>query len=82
MRRLRELWRRPFGPRPVVVGQPLPDPVISADWCCICLVDLPKGNVYEAREHMENMPEMGGDGGTWVARTYCLAHAPADAERS
>lgn len=75
---MRRLWRRLFGPRP---SDPLPPlaPVVAADWCCICLVDLQPGEVWEKRDHMQVTGEEIEGGGSWVARTYCEQHAPADA---
>lgn len=78
MRCLVALWRRLFGPRP----QELPVPELapmSGDWCQTCHRDLRVGEVFELRNHFMNEPELGEEGGTWVASTYCENHAPIDA---
>lgn len=75
---MRRLWRRLFGPRPRALP---PRPLVANDWCCICFDDLFPGEVWERREHFTNTAEMGPEGGTWAARTYCERHAPADAIR-
>lgn len=70
---IRRLWRKLFGPRPrAIVGEPI-------DWCSVCWVDLRSGEVWEVRDHLPNEAEMGGDGGSWMALTFCSEHAPADA---
>jgi hypothetical protein len=68
---IRRLWRRLFGPRPM-----------SGDWCCVCMVDLRRGHVWEVREHMENAAEMDPSGGSWMALTYCRKHRPAGAVKA
>jgi hypothetical protein len=73
---VRRLWRWLFGPH----KRKLPAlHVLSFDWCCICLIDLYEGEVWEKREHLELTGDEIPGGGSWVARTYCEEHAPADA---
>lgn len=76
---MRRLWRRLFGPRARVLPTWLQQPVVAVDWCCICLVDLQPGEVWEKRDHLQATGEEIEGGGSWVARTYCEQHAPADA---
>lgn len=80
---MKRLWRRLFGPRPdesvARAGHPAARANVRFDWCCICLHDLAPDEVWEAREHLEPTGEEVDGGGSWVARTYCAEHAPADA---
>lgn len=52
---------------------------LSLDWCAVCFRDLPRGEVWEVREHLANTHEMGLDGGSFMATTYCAEHAPEGA---
>lgn len=76
---MRRLWRRLFGPRPRPAEPSPADSILSSDWCCVCLVDLFEGEVWEVRQHMTPTGDEDGVGGSWIARTYCAEHAPADA---
>lgn len=59
-----------------------PEP--SADWCAVCLRDLPRGKVWEVRE--DERPFVGDDpsevGATYLAMTFCREHAPRGAVRT
>lgn len=52
---------------------------MSGDWCRECLRDLPRGQVYELRVGHEAAED--GQGGTYLAQTFCRKHAPAGALR-
>lgn len=53
----------------------------SGDWCAECLVDLDVGQVYEERIVLPETGYERGEGGSYVARTYCRKHAPDAAKR-
>lgn len=49
--------------------------------CRICFKELTAGDAWEKVDHLPNMPEMGGEGGTYMTGYWCKAHRPPDAVR-
>lgn len=71
-------WRNRRAPERLSVDLP-PRPLVALDWCCVCMADLSAGEVWAIREHLDPTGEEEGGGGSWVERTFCEVHAPADA---
>lgn len=85
IRRLLALLRRRRQPEPVAEPVLLPPPEPSGDWCSTCLVDLDRGEVWEAHSGHEAFRGEDGalhPGGTYLVQTYCGEHAPKGAVRT
>lgn len=50
--------------------------------CRTCLRQLHAREAWEVVQHLDNTPEMGHVGGTYMTAYWCLAHRPANAHKA